>query len=47
MLDTLIFNAAIYDGSGQTPFQGYVGIQNGIIVEVGTGKDLPDTKQSF
>ena len=43
MMDTLIYNAMVYDGSGETAFCGYVGIKNDKIAVVGKGSDLPKT----
>ena len=36
MLDLLIKNASIYDGTGSEPYRGDIGIQGERIVEIGT-----------
>ncbi|MFT7265877.1 MAG: N-acyl-D-aspartate/D-glutamate deacylase, partial [Halioglobus sp.] len=36
MLDVLIKNALIVDGTGAKPFSGDIGIANGVIAEVGS-----------
>ena len=44
MMDTLIYNAMVYDGSGEIPFRGFVGIKEDKITVVGQGEDLPPAR---
>ena len=46
MLDTLIQNALIVDGSGEKPYKGTVGILNGKIATITREQTLPKTLEA-